>query len=124
MVGRKLPQGQLEALVMDVLWDAPGPMVPAAVREQLSGERDLAYTTVLTILVRLWEKGALERQQVGRAHAYRPAVNREAHAARRMNELLAATSDHPGVLTRFVEALTPEQLAELRRAVGDAGDAG
>jgi predicted transcriptional regulator len=115
----RLAHGELEGLVMDVLWDAGEPMVPAAVREALDATRSLAYTTVMTILVRLYEKGLVERERVGRAYAYRPRRSREEQAAARMGEVLEAASDRSVVLARFIAALSPEQLAELRRAMGD-----
>jgi BlaI family transcriptional regulator, penicillinase repressor len=115
MAGRKLPHGELEGLVMGVLWDATSALTPAAVRDRLDPARPLAYTTVMTILVRLWEKGLLERERAGRAYAYRPRQSREEQAAQRMGDLLAATGDRSVVLSQFVASLTPDQVAELRR---------
>lgn len=120
MAGRKLPHGELESLVMDVLWDSPEPLTPAAVRERLQPVRVLAYTTVMTILVRLCEKGQVEREQVGRAFAYRPRQSRDEQAAQRMGELLAATDDGTVALSQFVASLPPEQIAHLRRLLEEA----
>lgn len=119
MAGRKLPHGELEALVMDVLWDSAEPLTPAAVRERLQPDHPLAYTTVMTILTRLWEKGNLDREQAGRAFAYRPRHSREEQAAQRMGELLAATGDRTVALSQFVASLPPEQIAQLRRVLED-----
>lgn len=119
MAGRKLAHGELERLVMDVLWDGGEPLTPAVVRDRLGPVRPLAYTTVTTILVRLCEKELVQRERVGRAYAYRPLESREGRTAHRMNELLTATGDRSVALTQFVAALPPEQLAELRRALGD-----
>jgi predicted transcriptional regulator len=116
MAGRKLPQGELEGLVMDVLWDSAEPMTPAEVRERLR-PRQLAYTTVMTILVRLLDKGQVDRHPAGRAYAYRPRQSREERAAQRMSELLDTTGDRSVVLSQFVASLPPERLAELRRAL-------
>ncbi len=113
----RLPHGELEGVVMDVLWDSATPLVPQAVRDRLDPGRPLAYTTVMTILVRLCDKGLVEREKVGRAYAYRPRQSREERTAQRMGELLAATDDASVVLARFVESLTPEQAAQLRQAV-------
>lgn len=118
MPGGKLPDGELERRVLDVLWNRDEPMTPAAVRESLGGARPLAYTTVMTILVRLWEKGVVDRERVGRAYAYRPRLTREERIAERMGELLDTTADRSIALARFVESLPPEQLEELRRAIG------
>lgn len=117
----RLAHGELEGLVMDVLWDADEPLVAADVRDRLEPTRSLAYTTVMTILVRLHEKGLVERERAGRAYAYRPRWSREEQAATRMGELLEAARDGSVVLARFVAALSPTQLAELRRAVDGDG---
>ena len=60
--------------VMNVLWDR-GTGTVAEVREALSD--DLAYTTVLTVLRTLEEKGHVTHREEGRAHRYEPTVGRE-----------------------------------------------
>jgi predicted transcriptional regulator len=120
MARPKLPPGELESLVMDVLWDSAEPLTPGDVRGRLDPERPLAYTTVMTILSRLWEKGLVERSRAGRAFAYRPRQSREQQAAQRMGELLAATGDHSVALSQFVAALPADQVAELRRLLEQA----
>lgn len=100
---------------MDVLWDRGGWLTPGEVHEVLSAERPLAYNTVMTILVRLWEKGRLERQRDGRAYAYRPVRTREEHAAAGMGELLLGARDRPVALSHFVEDLSESDRAQLRR---------
>jgi predicted transcriptional regulator len=121
MAGDKLPHGELEALVMDVLWDAAGPLTPADVRARLDPRRPLAYTTVMTVLVRLCEKGMAEREAAGRAYAYRAVRSREDQTARRMGELLSTSGDRSVALSRFVASLTPAEVAELRRALEGEG---
>ncbi len=116
----KLAMGELEATVMDVLWDNGGWLTPGEVHDVVAAERDLAYTTVMTILVRLWQKGRVDRQRDGRAYAYRPLQNREENAAVRMQEMLTATRDRPAALARFVAALPPSDRAQLRRLLADS----
>lgn len=111
----KMAMGELESAVMDVLWDAEGPMIPGEVHELLSTGRPLAYTTVMTILVRLWQKGRLEREVQGRAYAYRPVHTREEHAALRMAEVLVGTNDRLVALSYFVAGLKPAERTRLRR---------
>jgi predicted transcriptional regulator len=85
---------------------------------------DLAYTTVMTTLARLYEKGALKREKVGRAFAYTPLLDRPGLAAARMRELLEAGEDREAVLARFVGALSVEEeelLAELLRETRENG---
>jgi predicted transcriptional regulator len=113
----KLQMGELEAMVMDVLWDRGGWLTPGETHEVLSARRDLAYTTVMTILVRLWQKGRLERQRDGRAFAYRAIRSREEHVAAGMQDLLTRVADRPAALAHFVEALPPGDRDQLRRAL-------
>ena len=111
----RLAMGELEAAVMDVLWDRGGWLTPGEVHEVLATRRPLAYTTVMTILVRLWQKGRVERERDGRAFAYRSLHTREEHAARRMRELLADVTDRPAVLSHFLDGLPASDRAQLRR---------
>lgn len=107
--------GELEAAVMEVLWDSGGWLTPGEVHDVLSRRRVLTYTTVMTILVRLWRKGRLERERDGRAYAYRPLQSREEHAASRMNEWLEAVRDRPRTLAHFLSSLSGEERTQLRR---------
>ncbi len=100
---------------MNVLWDRGGWLTPGEVRRALSEDRPLAYSTAMTILVRLWRKGRLERERDGRAYAYRPLRSREEEVAVRMGELLTATRDRPAVLSQFVGELSADDRAQLRR---------
>jgi predicted transcriptional regulator len=106
--------GELERAVMDILWDQGGWLTPGEVHERL-GDPSLAYTTVMTILVRLWRKGRVERHRDGRAYAYHPVVSREQYMAARMEEVLAKARDRSAVLSHFVDAMDPGDRAQLRR---------
>ena len=114
---KRLGRGELEIQVLDVVWVAPGPVTPRQVHEELNKSRELAYTTVMTILVRLCKKGLLEREATGRAFAYRPLVSREQRGAARMNDALTSAGDPSVALSHFVESLPPDQVDELRRVL-------
>lgn len=65
--------GELEQLIMSVLWRSRTPLLVRDVQEALKAQdRDLAYTTVMTVMDRLTKKGALDRELDGRAWRYRP----------------------------------------------------
>lgn len=107
-------KGSLESEVLAALWAADGPLTPAEVAAAIGG--DLAYTTVQTILVRLHAKGAVAREQVGRAFTYTPVLDDAGLTADRMQALLDKGGDRVAVLSRFVGALSSEDetaLAEL-----------
>ena len=111
--------GELESAVMDVLWDRSGWLTPGEVHEVLTSQRPLAYTTVMTILVRLWQKGRLRRERDGRAYAYQAVLSREEHVGRRMGEVLVAAADRPQALAFFLKSLRPSDRAQLRRMLKD-----
>ena len=111
--------GALEADVLSVLWHADGPITPADVRAALG--TDLAYTTVMTILARLWQKGLAERTKQGRAYAYSAVVSEADLAASRMRDALAAASDRTATMSRFVDGLNKREAAALRALLDEAG---
>jgi len=113
-VVRRLAARQLEFQVMDVVWDAEVALTPAEVHERLPGGERLAYTTVMTILVRLWKKKLLRRALKGRAYAYSPTQSRGEYAARRMHEILTTSGASEDALARFVEGLDADGRAQLR----------
>ncbi|MCL4553021.1 MAG: BlaI/MecI/CopY family transcriptional regulator, partial [Candidatus Marsarchaeota archaeon] len=73
----KLAMGKLEAAVMEILWNNADPLNPGQVHALLREKHPVKYNTVMTILVRLWNKGRLERKKNGRAFIYWAAVSRE-----------------------------------------------
>ncbi len=85
-----------------------------------------AYTTVMTIVTRLCDKGLLERRRQGRGFVYRPALSKEELAARALRDVLADAEDPQAVLAHFVRDLeaSPELLARLRALASDSGEGG
>lgn len=110
--------GGLESEVLAALWSANKPLTAGEVVDALEG--DLAYTTVQTILTRLHGKGAVDREQLGRAHAYTPVLDEAGLAANRMRTMLDKGGDRAAVLTRFVGTLTPDEEATLAKLIGRA----
>lgn len=108
--------GDLERAVMDVLWDRSGPATVREVCEALDG-RDLAYTTVMTVLDRLAGKGMVERERAGRAWSYRPAAPREAYIARLMLDALDLAGERDAALVRFARSVSGTEAEVLRAAL-------
>jgi predicted transcriptional regulator len=109
--------GKLEAAVMDVLWSSDAPLTVREVLERMPPQRNLAYTTVMTVLGNLLRKGLLERQPVGRAFNYRPTLTRQGAAAASLREILDASDDPRSVLLHFAETATDEESSALRDAL-------
>lgn len=117
--------GELEQAVLGALWDldAAHPDRSGAsgreVHERLEG-RDLAYTTVMTVLDRLVGKDVVVREREGRAFRYAPRQSRAAMTAGLMHEALEVTgADRDQALVSFVGEASAEDLAALRRALAD-----
>jgi len=106
--------------VMGVLWDL-GSATVAEVRERLADK--LAYTTVLTVLRTLEQKGHVGHAGEGRAHRYRPLVKRAAagrNALRRLVDKVFQGSPEL-LMTQLVsdKNLTDEELRRLRRLLAE-----
>ena len=113
--------------VMGVLWDLGGATV-AEVRDRLSD--DLAYTTVLTVLRTLEEKGYVGHVEEGKAHRFHPLVERQAAGAsvlRRITRKLFKDSPEL-LLTHLVSdrGLSDEALRRMRalleERLGEGGE--
>ena len=102
----------MESDVLATLWAADEPLTPAEVGAAMS--TGLAYTTILTVLTRLFEKGVVEREAAGRSFRYRPLVTEGELAARKMRAALAAASDRDDVLSHFVDELSTGDANALR----------
>ena len=109
-------RGELENELLAVL-AADGPMTPRQVLDHLTG--DLAYTTVMTTLARLHEKGAATRESTGRTFTYAIA-DRSTVPARAMRRTLDTAPDREQVLARFLDELDPDDVPVLRRLLRQA----
>jgi predicted transcriptional regulator len=112
--------GELEAVIMDRLWEQGRPMLVREMVEALHGQRPLAYTTVMTVMENLHRKGWLRRERDGRAWRYEPTGSRSGYTAALMNDALATSSDRRTALAHFVLQMSPHDAALLRDALGQA----
>lgn len=111
--------GELEAAVMDRVWDADGPLSVRDVLEGLQPDRTIAYTTVMTVMERLFRKGMLTREEHNRAYLYSPARSRADYTATVMAEALASTTETAATLVHFAERVSPHEARQLLRALAD-----
>ena len=114
------PFGELEAAIMECLWSRQEPASVRDVLGQLRTGKDLAYTTVMTVLDNLHRKGVVTREMAGRAWLYEPAFTREQHTAMLLREVLGTTGDRQAALMHFVADLDPDAVADLTAAVKSA----
>ncbi|MFF3518017.1 BlaI/MecI/CopY family transcriptional regulator [Streptomyces sp. NPDC002573] len=112
----------MEGEVLAALWAAGAPVTAAVVQEQVAGA---AYTTVLTLLTRLCDKGLVTRQRDGRSHGYAPVDDQAGLAAAGMHSMLDEGGDRAAVLARFVSDLSAEDERLLEQlSNGDSPDQG
>jgi predicted transcriptional regulator len=105
---------------MDVLWKK-GTATVSAVVEALGAETPLAYSTVLTTLRILENKGYVRHKKDGRAFVYRPVVRRDKAQANALKHLLRRFfEDSPELLMLNLlerKQISPEQLQRLRNRI-------
>ncbi|MCX4724780.1 BlaI/MecI/CopY family transcriptional regulator [Streptomyces sp. NPDC090052] len=126
--------GELEDAVMSRVWEWNRPVTVREVLEDLERDRTIAYTTVMTVLDNLHQKGWVRREVDGRAYRYTAVSTRAAYSAALMNEAWSTSDNSAAALVAFFGMMSSEQRDALRDALrivqGDAdrddreGDAG
>ena len=115
--------GDLEADIMAVVWEKE-PVTVRDVYETLLAERKIAYTTVMTVMTRLGEKGILEKIKKGQTYSYTASLSRsefEAMASKRIFKALLGDFGSP-VMSQFLDVLDkadPKKMDELARLVAE-----
>lgn len=107
---------------MDQLWDAGQPQTVRQVHDALRCQRELAYTTVMTVLQRLARKGLVAQIRDDRAHQYAPVDGRDELVAGLMVDALDQAADPGGrqaALMHFVERVGADEAEALRRALAE-----
>ena len=102
---------------MTRVWRWNRPVTVREVLEDLQQERSIAYTTVMTVLDNLHQKGWVRREQEGRAYRYEAVSTRAAYSASLMNEAWATSDNAAAALVAFFEMMSAEQLEALRDAL-------
>ena len=97
---------------MSVVW-VKGQATVQDVKDALNPQRPLAYTTVMTVMGRLVEKGALNRRKEGRAHVYTPAATQEKVSGSLLQSLVH----------RLYDGATSKAIAHLLETENDVDDA-
>lgn len=111
------PLGELEDVVMTRLWEWNRPTTVREVLEDLRTQREIAYTTVMTVMDKLHQKGWLRRERHGRAYAYEPTATREAYTAQLMQDAWATSDNRAAALVHFFGMMSPEERDALRAAI-------
>jgi len=109
IAGRKV--GALEDAILQVLWEADEPVSGRELLDALPGE-PRAYTTVMTVVGRLVDKGLVEKIADGRSFRYQAAGDVEQLTAAAIGQMVSSAGDPAAVLAYFVEGLDDPALVE------------
>lgn len=114
--------GELELEVLDVLWEKKIATVKD-ILDELARRREIAYTTVMTVMTRLSDKGVLKRHQSGRTYVYKPRYSRDQIAHSFMDRVKDKIfkGNLEGMLSYMVncETLTLDDLDRLRSLISE-----
>lgn len=112
--GIELRLHELEAAIMDVVWTKRlSGFAVSEVVAVLEKQRDIAYTTVMTTLARLHEKGLLARERDGKRYLYTPNVSREEFLESTAREVLDGAVGEHQALAMLVEKVSESSTTEL-----------
>ncbi|MFQ5738730.1 MAG: BlaI/MecI/CopY family transcriptional regulator [Acidobacteriota bacterium] len=119
--GLKRVLGELESQIMEILWSLSEATV-RQVHARLQERRKIAYTTVMTVMSRLAEKGLLERRKEGNAYVYQPLSSRREFTHSVVGSVIASLIRDFGTptMTQFLESVEeedPESIEELARLI-------
>lgn len=128
MAKKPIELGDAELAVMRVLWEE-GPLTVRDVMNRLHDRgRRVAYTTVLTFLTRLEQKGMVASDKRDQAYVYRSKVSKESVTTSRLRALVDQLYDGAAapMLLHLMEheRFTPDELARLRRLIDELDEDG
>ncbi len=109
--------GDLESVIMHLVWDHDGPVTVRELFDEMRQERPIAYTTVMSTMDNLHRKEWLARAKEGKAYRYTATASREEYSARLMQEALAGGGDTEAVLSHFVAQMDGTESEMLRAVV-------
>ena len=114
---RSRSQGQLEAQVLDALWNADAEVTSQQLMDAL-GE-GIALTSLLTVLSRLTDKDLVARRSgEGRSLLFKAAVSREQYAADQLLKIIGSTENPALAFAHFAKGLDKKALQALRDSLG------
>ncbi|MFC0580869.1 BlaI/MecI/CopY family transcriptional regulator [Micrococcoides hystricis] len=114
--------GDLERSIMDILWTDARPLSAQDVREALldaDSGRELAVTTILTVLTRLEKKGMVQRDRDIRPHQFVAVASREDHTVELLRNVLGTVPDRSAVLARLIGEISPQEAEQVRSMLAE-----
>jgi len=116
--------GELESEIMEIIWRQKDTVAVRDITEILSKKRQIAYTTVMTIMARLTNKGVLVRHLSGPSYLYKPKVTKEQFIAKAVHGIFSSTVSTLGeeVFAHFIkeiQKISPKKRQQLLKILGE-----
>ncbi|HBY09968.1 TPA: CopY family transcriptional regulator [candidate division WWE3 bacterium] len=116
--------GNLESEIMEIIWSQRGDASVKCVAEILSKKRQIAYTTVMTVMARLANKGVLVRHMSGASYLYKPKVTKDQFIAKAAHSIFSSAVSSLGdeVLAHFIkeiQRINPKKRQELLKILSE-----
>lgn len=116
--------GELESEIMEIIWNQKEPVAVKNITGILSKKRKIAYTTVMTIMARLVNKGVLTRRLSGSSYLYKPKLAKDEFVAKAVHGIFSSAVSSLGdeVLAHFVkeiQRISPKKRQELLEILGE-----
>ena len=116
--------GKLEAQIMEITWASREPMSVEDVRSELADRgKNAAYTTVMTVMNVMTEKGPLSQKRMGRAYVYSAKITRDGTQSRMVRDILHRVFDGSAstLVTRLLHQAEPdsEEMKEIRKTIAE-----
>lgn len=123
VTGRVL--GELESEIMEIIWDQKDAVSVKDIVDILGKRRKIAYTTVMTIMTRLVNKGVLVRRLRGASYLYQPKVSKDQFVAKAVHGIFSSAVSTLGeeVLTHFIkeiQKISPKKRQELLKRLNES----
>lgn len=117
--------GDLESEIMEIVWQSEGAVSVHSVTDALQKKRKAAYTTVMTVMNRLVEKGLLSRQLKGQAYLYHSTLSKDKFLVRISRQIIKNFVSNFGeaAVAHFaeeVDRLTPQKRKQLQKVLKDS----
>ena len=123
VVIKRLPDSEFE--VMEIIWDGSSQMTTLQIMEKLQPDRNIKLQTLLTMLLRLIEKGFLTSERVGRERNYTPAISKQEYMQVEKENFMERhyISSMGALLKTFYDGreLSPEDIKELKEWLSERG---
>lgn len=117
---KTISHGELELQVMDILWQSEKSSI-SNVYKDINKRRTIAYTTIATILQRLYDKGLVDRKAESNHYIYVPKLSKKDYSAKLVKNFISKLVNNFGdiALVHFVEEAKKIDKRKLKNIINE-----